>query len=177
MSNSGSARRSKWTLLSIVMLLGSALYLNLIQWALIRDATLSQLGGSARSVTLPASFRPGDYRVSFTLYFLPLASRSFTLNVDDCALSMSVGDQKISNSPIPFCDFTRGRTIDVEGLHYGANKIEIFLDLASNGPGRNQARTRIERLHTTKQSFLRPHGHVVLAPEARAAWPHESINS
>ena len=130
MSNSGSARRSKWTLLSIVMLLGSALYLNLIQWALIRDATLSQLGGPAKSVTLPASFRPGDYRLSFTLYFLPLASRSFTLHVDDCALSMTVGDQKISNSPIPFCDFTRGRTIDMENLHYGANKIEI--DIRNN---------------------------------------------
>jgi hypothetical protein len=125
MSNSGAARRSKWTALCIAMLVGSSLYLTFIQSAVVRDATLSQHGGPTRAVTLPASFRPGDYRVSFTLYSLPLASRSFTLHVDDCALNMTVGGKKLPNSPIPFCDFTRGRTILIEGLTYGANKIEV----------------------------------------------------
>lgn len=134
MRRTEAAHRSKLTELCILIVGLAALYLNLIQYGVVRDATLSQLGGPTSSVTLPTSFRPGDYRVSFTLYYLPLASRSFTLHVDDCALYMTVGGHKTANSPIPFCDFTRGRTVDVEGLRYGANRIDVYIRNIS-GPG------------------------------------------
>ena len=134
MGSTESQPRSRWTTPCIAAFLGMALYLNLVQCATLRHVSLSEHRGSTTSVALPLSVQPGEYRVSFTLYHLPLSPSAFTLYVDDCVLGIAVNDQTLSDSSLPFCDFTRGRTISLDELTYGAHKIEVSIRNTS-GPG------------------------------------------
>lgn len=66
----------------------------------------------------------GEMVVRFTMTLSSLHATKFEVAPDDCLQSLIVNDQPIEDTSIPFCDFAKGRTVDLHGIiHSGKNDV------------------------------------------------------
>lgn len=83
--------------------------------------------GHDTETSLPAKFpsdQTGVRTVSFHLSVSPFHPRGFYVGVDDCLESLEINGQDVKDEALPFCDFSRGRTLDLDDyLRTGTNEV------------------------------------------------------
>ncbi len=75
-----------------------------------------------------SSAASGDFTVTFDLHAGHLRPTKYYILPDDCLQEITVNDRMITSPDIPFCDYVKGRTINLgPALHSGVNKITVVV--------------------------------------------------
>lgn len=93
----------------------------------------------------------GEHTVSFNLFVSQFHPDRFYFAADDCLQSLVINGRTVEGTAIPFCDFARGRTVDIGSYIYPGKNVIGAVMRNDGGEGMFDFKTA-----TTDAAFLFP---------------------